>query len=430
MIGVDNPITSDRPGHRRARRGLRGRLADRVLAWPLWTAPAGVARWVCLVVAAAVALLTAGLWTVHPTPGQVATAILLTACGAVCVEAVRRVGEAAGSSNDLLSAWTLPVALLLPPVWSLVVPIVLTVLLQLRVSRGAVHRRAYSTAAIGLSNWVVSSLFHHASRWHDALGRDAAGRTAWVGVALGCAAVGAAVNIWLVGRVVRLAAPGTTWREQVVDRGQRVLDAGEICLGVTVAVSWLVTPLLALAMLVPVLLVQRTLTHEQLRAAVRLDAKTGLLNAVAWQEETDREIVRARREGRPLAVLIADIDHFKRVNDDHGHLAGDVALHQTVRALNSQLRPYDQLGRFGGEEFTVLLPGTGPTEALAVAERLRRAVAACPVVLDGVAVDLSVSIGAAVLDADTRGVTDLLTVADLALYRAKRAGRNRVVVAS
>lgn len=450
MIGVDKPLTPDRPGPRGTRARLRDRLPDRVVSWPLWTAPAGVVRWLCVVVSVAAGLLTTGLLpgdllpvglpAFHITPGQVATVLVLTACGAVCVEAVRRVGEAAGSSNDLLSAWTLPVALLLPPVWSLLVPIVLTVLLQLRVSRAAVHRRVYSAAAIGLSNWLVSVAFHSAWRWHDtvgqdavgrgALGQDTVGRTVWVGVALGCAALGAAVNIWLVARVVRLAVPGTTWREQVLDREQRVLDVGEICLGVTVAVCWLVTPLLAVAMLVPVLLVQRSLTHAQLRAAARLDAKTGLLNAVAWQEETDREIVRARREGRPLAVLIADIDHFKRVNDAHGHLAGDVALHQAVQALHGQLRPYDQLGRFGGEEFTVLLPGTGHAEALVVAERLRRAVAARPVLLDGVAVDLSVSIGAAVLDGTTRTVTDLLTVADHALYRAKRDGRNRVVVAS
>ncbi len=423
MVGVDNPFAL-------GRRRTRGRVRPRMRPSAIWTAPPGVISWVTVVVAVAVGLAAVGLRTTAITAGQGATVLVMTACGAVCVEAVRRVGEAAGQSNDLLSAWTLPVALLLPPVWSLLVPVVLMLLLQLRVSRSPVYRRVFSAAAIGVSNWVVSVGFHSAWQWHDAFGSGVPDRTTTVAVAFGWAAFGCVVNLALIGTAVRRASPGTSWREQVMDRDQRVLDLAEISLGVAVTVCWLVTPLLAVAMLLPVLLIQRSLTHAQLRAAARLDAKTGLLNAVAWQEETDREIVRARREGRSIAVLIADIDHFKRVNDTHGHLAGDVALKKTVQALLGELRPYDQLGRFGGEEFTVLLPGAGHAEAGVVAERLRRAVAASPVLLDDVAVDLSVSIGAAVLDRTSTTVTDLLTAADHALYQAKESGRNRVVVAS
>ncbi len=416
-----------------------------VRGWALCSAPAGVAGWVSLVtaLAAAVAVVAAIDLPGHrPGAGAVLTVLVLVGCGAVCVEAARRVGEVAGASNDLLSAWTLPIALLLPPVWSLLVPVPLTVLLQLRVARSPLHRRVFSVAAIGLSNAAVSVLFHEAVRrgvggagggahaYGLALaGLGVADRTGLVAAAVGCAAVGCALNVFLVGTVVRLGAPQVTWRELVVDRPQRSLDVAEIALGVTVAVCWWVTPLLAVAMLVPVLLVQRSLTHHQLLAAARTDAKTGLLNATAWQEEAEREIVRARREGRPVAVVITDIDHFKRVNDTHGHLAGDVALRATVAALAGALRPYDVLGRFGGEEFTVVLPGAGPVEARDIAERLRRAVATVPVVLDDCVVELSVSVGVAVLGPNGRDLTDLLAAADEALYRAKRAGRNQVALA-
>jgi len=295
-----------------------------------------------------------------------------------------------------------------------------------------VYRRLYSVAAIGLSNWVVSVGTHRAlgAQGLQLAGHGPGARTAALGVVFGWAAIGCAVNVALIGTAVRLSTPQVTWRQLIVDREQRVLDVGEISLGVVVAVCWLVSPLLAVAMLAPVLLVQRSLTHAQLRAAARLDAKTGLLNALAWQDEAEREIVRARRDDRPVAVLIADIDHFKHVNDTHGHLNGDVALRATVSALLGQLRPYDQLGRFGGEEFTVVLPGAGRTEAADIAERLRRAVAAGPVVLAGREVYLSVSVGVAVLGDHGTDLTDLLAAADHALFVAKDTGRNRVALAS
>lgn len=405
--------------------------ATRVRCWALWTASPAVICCVTAVVALAVGIGAVGVRATVVHPGQVASWLVFTACGAVCVEAVRRVGEPAGVAKDLLSAWTLPVALLLPPVYSLLIPLPLTVLLQMRVRRGLVYRRAYSAASIGLANWAASVGFHRYLQWAGIrlAGGPPADRTVILLIALACAAVGCALNVVLIGIAVRLTAPETTWRESMGDREQRVLDIGEICLGVAVAECWLVTPGLALTMLMPVLLMQRGLTHAQLRAAARTDAKTGLLNAKAWQEEAEREIVRAHRERQPVAVLIADLDNFKRINDAHGHLAGDRALIAAVTALSGGLRPYDQLGRFGGEEFTAVLPRTGAAEAARIAERLREAVAAAPLVLDGTSVDLTVSVGVAILREHGADLTDLLTAADHALYRAKRSGRNQVAVA-
>jgi len=409
------------------------RSAGALRSWALWTTSPALACWLTGVTCVAALLAVAGLATTAGHLGQAACFVVLTGCGAVCVEAVRREGEPAGVAKDLLSVWTLPVALLLPPVYSLLIPVPLTVLLQLRVRRGLVHRRVYSAAVIGLANWVVSVAFHRYLGWNAGghlLGGGAADRTTILLGAVGIAVIGCAVNVLLIGVAVRLASPETGWRELAGDREQRVLDAVEICLGVVVAGCWVLTPVLAVLMLLPVLLVQRSMTHAQLRAAARTDAKTGLLNAHAWQQEAEREIVRAHREHHPVAVLIADLDHFKRINDEHGHLSGDIALKAAVAALCGELRPYDQLGRFGGEEFTAVLPRTGHAEAVRVAERLRRAVADAPVVIDpDTTVQISVSIGVAVLGEHGHDITDLLAAADHALYQAKQTGRNQVTLA-
>src|SRR5579875_4193568 len=136
--------------------------------------------------------------------------------------------------------------------------------------------------------------------------------------------------------------------------------------------AWTLSPLLLFVALPPVIVVQRSLVHQQLKTAARTDAKTGLLNAAAWQREAAAEISRALRAGEPLALLLADIDHFKRVNDTHGHLAGDEVLRHLATELRQQVRDSDLVGRFGGEEFVILLPNASPEEACRIAERLRR----------------------------------------------------------
>jgi diguanylate cyclase (GGDEF)-like protein len=134
----------------------------------------------------------------------------------------------------------------------------------------------------------------------------------------------------------------------------------------------------------------------------------------------------SRPHHAPLAVLIADLDRFKEVNDQHGHLVGDQVLAAAAAAFQSGSRSYDVLGRFGGEQFTIALPGTDVDEAAQITDRLRQLVgdAAVPVGRD--CVQVTVSIGAAVLGRHGQDLTDLLVAADLALYRAKAAGRNQV----
>jgi diguanylate cyclase (GGDEF)-like protein len=186
-----------------------------------------------------------------------------------------------------------------------------------------------------------------------------------------------------------------------------------------------------------VTLLQRSLRHNQLVNASRIDSKTGLLNAGTWEREATAEVARAVRTRTPLALALVDIDHFKSVNDTFGHLAGDRALKAVARTFQLFLREYDLIGRFGGEEFALLLPHTSALDAYGIAERIRDHIAISPLDMgdlpDGRHVRVTVSIGVAALGApwDTltgSQITDLLAAADRALYQAKRAGRNQVCV--
>jgi len=160
------------------------------------------------------------------------------------------------------------------------------------------------------------------------------------------------------------------------------------------------------------------------------DPVTGLRSRRFAGELLAIEVLRATRYRTPLAVLMADLDHFKRVNDAHGHRAGDIVLAGVGAALRGALRGTDVAGRYGGEEILVVLPQTDLAGAQVLAERLRQAVESVEVeVAPGTRVRITVSIGAAALGGELRGADDLIEAADGALYRAKEAGRNRVVCA-
>jgi len=157
------------------------------------------------------------------------------------------------------------------------------------------------------------------------------------------------------------------------------------------------------------------------------DELTGVYNRRYAFERFGEELAKVRRKGAPLSCLVLDFDHFKRVNDEHGHAAGDAVLRVVAAALRDALRPYDIFARLGGEEFLVILPGIGREEVLPIAERLRELVAGTRVVYapDQLSLAVTVSIGIATATCGDADVGALLSRADLALYAAKKAGRNR-----
>jgi diguanylate cyclase (GGDEF)-like protein len=166
----------------------------------------------------------------------------------------------------------------------------------------------------------------------------------------------------------------------------------------------------------------------ELRNASRYDALTGLLNRRAFEEALESEVHRSRRLGEPFSVLMLDADRFKDINDREGHAAGDRALQHLGTLLAAHMRDIDRVGRYGGEEFVVLLPGTGQHDAMLTAERLREKVQSLPPRWQERAVPLTVSIGVSEWRGDEDDVASLLGRADAALYQAKEAGRNCVAV--
>ncbi len=165
----------------------------------------------------------------------------------------------------------------------------------------------------------------------------------------------------------------------------------------------------------------------ELRRLSRHDGLTELLNRGAMQESLDQEARRAARDGKPFAVLMLDADHFKAINDTHGHAAGDSALRYLASLLRSQMRDVDQLGRVGGEEFLVLLPDSTVAQAVAAAQRIREAMLRQPHQWQGRALPVTLSIGVAAWQGAADEISLLLRRADAALYKAKARGRDCVV---
>ncbi len=170
---------------------------------------------------------------------------------------------------------------------------------------------------------------------------------------------------------------------------------------------------------------------EQMELMAMHDELTGLPNRRAFFEEAARELARGARNGKPTSLLALDIDKFKRVNDTHGHAAGDRLLQQFARVVSGNMRTQDLLARIGGEEFAVLLPETGLKGARSTAERIREQIAAAKVLWNGVEISVTTSIGVATDEsAAKQAPEDLMGKADKALYMAKESGRNRVCVAT
>lgn len=170
--------------------------------------------------------------------------------------------------------------------------------------------------------------------------------------------------------------------------------------------------------------------QQELARSAALDYLTGAMNRGAIEDQGGRALTRARRRGTPCAAIVIDVDHFKRINDAHGHAAGDGALREIVLRLRAVLRLEDGLGRLGGEEFLVLLDESDAECAAATAERLRQAIRTMPLMLESGPHPCTISLGVALLEDADGSFSDLLRRADRALYAAKAGGRDRVELAA
>lgn len=408
----------------------RPTVLTRIEDWPWWRLPP-LPRWFIAgvplaAVAMAASFAAATTWYV----ADLLRFLLLLGCGLASVAATpRNIHLKGGMTRDFLTVWILPVAIVLPPVYAMLTPIPLLWLTQFWVHRGLVYRRVFTVGALAIAYGVVSMLFREFPRSVAGHGIGSGSHAmVWVLIVAVCEICGWLTHHVLLVTAIKLTDPSARVAALELNRESLQADFAQIDLGIIVAVLVGVNSLLAVFGVPTVLLIRRFMMYAPLVAQSRTDSKTGLLNSSAWESEAETEIARAIRTRSSLSVALVDIDHFKTVNDTYGHLAGDMALRAVADAIREQLRSYDVAGRFGGEEFVVLLPHAGEADAMAIAERLRTHIAGMVIAVDpdqGTSITLTVSVGVAALDGTARELTDLLAAADSALYYAKENGRNK-----
>jgi diguanylate cyclase (GGDEF)-like protein len=407
-----------------------------VRRWKLWRLPAPAVWYIFAVTVAGAAALAVSGATTRWRPTDLALFGALLVSGGLSIEATRHVEGPSGTLTwDMMQVWYQTVAIVLAPFYALLAPCVLIALKQWRVMRSPWHRRVLSAAALGMPYGALSLVFHAIplTRVGPASGGPAHA-LAWVALATGCGLAAMILNDSLVIPAILLADPKARLRTLLWGRETIPVYLIQLSLGSLIALAVAASPFLMILAIPSVLLQRRYLMHAQLLAAARTDPKTGLLNSAAWERLAEAELSRARRSGTPLAIALADIDHFKQVNDSWDHLIGDRVLCAIADAITGTLRDYDLCGRFGGEEFVIALPGTTLADAATIAERIRANVAALAVPVRDTPhapkISVTISIGVTALTPDTadpaQDLTTLMAAADHALYRAKESGRNRV----
>jgi diguanylate cyclase (GGDEF)-like protein/putative nucleotidyltransferase with HDIG domain len=316
--------------------------------------------------------------------------------------------------------------LLLPPELVVLVAVITHVPEWLKI------RYAWYIQTFNISNYVVSML----AAWGCAEGimtvTTIEPRLRFALAGLAASIVLVFVNHILLAGMLRLGR-GHSIREAGMFSFQSLsTDLVLAALGVSVAAFAEVNPWLIPFTITSILLIHRSLAVPQLEAEARVDAKTGLFNARHFAHALTEELGRAQRFERPLSLIMADLDLLRDINNTYGHLAGDAVLKGIAQVFRAQLRHYDIPARFGGEEFSILLPETPPEQALEIAERIRRAVAEAEyeVETSSEPIRATVSIGVAGVPKDATDANELIHQADLAVYRAKLQGRNRVMGAS
>jgi diguanylate cyclase (GGDEF)-like protein len=305
-----------------------------------------------------------------------------------------------------------------------------------RVPGMIVYRRVFSNATLSLAYGSASVLFHaipaSVAGTFPGSGRHA---LTWTASVAACGLVGWIINYGLLVVAIKLSDPAVRVRDLVGSRESITTDLLELSLAVSLTLVVRINPILMALALPSVVLCKRSIMRSQLVSHARIDSKTGLLNAGTWQREAEAEFFRALRKRTSLAMAMVDIDDFKSVIEAAGPLVGDQLLHDIAAMLKDQLPGHDLIGRFGSEEFAILLPHTGRDEAKRISERLRDHIAGEPIAIEsgnqaGFVFRLTVSIGVAVLNESRQALQELIGAADSALDQAKSSGWNKVCVLS
>jgi diguanylate cyclase (GGDEF)-like protein/putative nucleotidyltransferase with HDIG domain len=359
------------------------------------------------------------------TPGW-ATFLVLATCTAVAQLFVVRTPR--NQSYHTSIVFVIPAALLLRPELVALLP------LAQHIPEWLKNRNRWYGQTFNICNYVLDSLAAlAAARFVVSLhGLIPASDVRHAAAGLAACVVFVALNHTLLAIMLRLG-PGHSLRQTGLFSFESLsTDLVLATLGVGIAAFWTWNPWLVPFAIAPLLLVHRSLSVPALQAEARVDPKTGLFNARHFGAALAEELGRAVRFERPLSLIMVDLDLLRDINNTYGHLAGDAVLKGISEVFLAQLRHYDVPARFGGEEFSILLPETPPEQALEIAERIRRAVAEqrFDVETSSEPIRATVSIGVAGFPKDATDANELIHQADLAVYRAKLQGRNRVLGAS
>jgi diguanylate cyclase (GGDEF)-like protein len=411
------------------------RAVRSVRRWQVWTLRRPALGYVLGIDALALCAIGVAAAHTRSTGAEFLLGVALLACGVVAIESTRTVQEAHGEVvRDLQSVWLLAIAVALPPAFAFLAPFPLMIYKMLRVPGLVIYRRIFSNATLSLAYGFASETFH-AIPGPVAGSFPGTGRHAltWTGSVAACGLLGWIINCGLLVIAIKLSDPAARVRDLIGSRESITTDLLELSLAVSITLVVRINPILMALALPSVVLCKRSIMRSQLVSQARIDAETGLLNASTWQREAEAEFFRSLRRRMPLAVAMVNIDHFKDVNDLAGQPVRDQLIRDIAGMLREQLPGHDLIGRFGSDEFAILLPQTGRDEAQRISERLRDHIAGEPIAIEsgsqeGFVFRLTVSIGVAVLSESRRALAELIGAADSALGRAKSTGWSKVYV--
>jgi diguanylate cyclase (GGDEF)-like protein len=407
-------------------------------SWSLWQLPTPAVAYVLTVETAAVAAAVAIAAAAPIGSEDLLAFTVLAACSVVHLQASRRIERVrrvttGGPQVDLTSIWLVAAVCCLPPLLVLGMVMLTRGQRWLAFDRPA-HRNWFSAAAITLSACAASGVLLAAGHRPPPM-TDVPGSLAELAVLAAVSIVYWVAQVLLVGSAIALTTTRPRLVDLVGDLELNAIDVATVCLGVLVSIALTHAPLVILFGVPVAVVLHRAILVRQFENDARQDAKTGLANTVHWRQIARKELTTAGRRSEGVGVLIIDLDHFKNLNDRYGHLAGDDVLRAVADALRAEVPDFDFVARFGGEEFSILVPGVhSQTSLLHTGDRIRRTLERLSVAVTGdqgdtAVVGVTASVGAAMFPDHALNLDDLLRTADTALYAAKRSGRNRTCLA-
>jgi diguanylate cyclase (GGDEF)-like protein len=405
--------------------------------WAFWTKPRPMIAFILVWDVIALALLVYGVTTARAASGMDWARVGgLAACATLHIQLTRRQEErrrnrVSAVHIDLSGIWIFPAALVLPI--NLTLLLLITVRAQRWVnSRRPPHKFLFTSFTHAVSAFAAQQLF--VGLGLDRLLESETGNAfETFGLLALIGLIYAAIQAVLIGSMLALGGTSNPTLSNVLgNKTDNLLELSTIGLGIITTVLLVALPPAIVILILISVVGNRLAEINQLQSEARTDPKTGVFNIRGWSESAERAISRAAKGEDGLAVLMIDLDHFKWINDTYGHPAGDDVLRNVAQTLDEVTRPNDIVGRFGGEEFLVLLPDIDKTATELAAERVRGAIEELRTVTTdkrggraGIA-NRTASVGVALLPWHGSTLDSLLQAADAAVYEAKENGRNQV----